>query len=118
MGDVSDLSSGIRLKSRSNAHTRQPWDDDLTFWEDPVTLREIEELMNIAEVKEAASATQHKKPKGAGPPPSNPLRDDGKRSGGKPSSSSSSSKMMTATGFRPSPPLQSQGIHALCQEVT
>ena len=117
MGDVSGLSSGISLKSRSGAQTRQSWDDDSDFWEDPATLCAIEEL-TIAEVKQTTDAAQRGKFKGITPPPTNPLRGNGKRGGGKSTSSSSSSKTITATLFRPSQPLQSQGIHASCQEIT
>lgn len=117
MNDVSDLSSGIYLESRPDVQTRQPWDDDPDFWEDPATLRAIEEL-TIAEGKEAADPAQREKSKGVGLPPTNPLCDNGKRSSGKSTPSSSSSKTITATISRPSKPLQSKGIHASCQEVT
>lgn len=117
MDDVSGLSSVICLKSRFNTQTRQFLDDDSDFWEDEATLREIEEL-TIAEDKAPADAAQREKSKGASPPPISPLRDNGKKSSGKSTSSSSSSKPVTATVFRPSQPLRSQGIHASCQEVT
>ena len=117
MDDVSGLSSGVCLISRFNAQTRQLWDDDSDFWEEEATLREIEEL-TIADEKAAADAAQREKSEGVSPPSTNPLRDNGKRSGGKSTSSSSSSKPVTPTGFQPSQPLRSQGIHASCQEVT
>lgn len=115
MDDVSSLSSGICLKSRFNTQTRQFWDDDSDFWQDEKTLRAIEEL-DIAE-KAPADAAQREKSKVVSPPSTNPPRDNGKKSGGEPTSSSSS-KPVTATVFRPSQPLRSQGIHASCQEVT
>lgn len=114
MGDVSD----IPLKSRSNAQTLQPWDDDSDFWEDPATLHAIDEL-TIAEIKEAADAAQHEKSERTGPLPTGPLLDNERRSGGKSTSSPSSSKTITATIFRPPQSPQSQGIlHASCPEVT
>lgn len=115
MDDVSGLLSGIHLESWSNAQSRQLWDDDSEFWEDPATLRAIEEL-TIAEAKEAADVARREKSKGVGPPHRNPLHDNGKRSNG--GSASSSSKTIVATFSRPSQPLQSQGTHTSCQGVT
>ena len=117
MDDVSDLSSCIRLKSQPDAQIQQPWDDDSGFWDDPATLRAIEEL-TIAEAKEAADVAQREKSQRTGPPATNLLRDNGRRSGGKCASSSSSSRMMVATLSRQSQPAQSQGIHASCRTVT
>lgn len=59
--DVSGLPSSIRLRSQSNARTRQFWDDDSGFWEDPATFLAIDEL-TLADIK-------------GEPSPANPARD-------------------------------------------
>ena len=76
--DVSGLSSGIRLESWSDTQTRQPWDDDSGFWEDPATLRAIAEL-TLAEIKDAARREQ---PTRGSPPPTKNLQDNRRESGG------------------------------------
>jgi hypothetical protein len=79
MDYVSDLSSGIRLKSQSDTQTRQLWNDinDSGFWENPVTFLAIEEL-TLAEATEAAHAPGREQSTGGGPPTTNPLRDNGR----------------------------------------
>lgn len=109
MDDVSGISFIICLKLRCDAQTRQFWDEDSSFWEDPATLLAIEEL-TITEIEEVA---RHEKPMRDNPPPTNPLRDNGKRGSGK--ATSSSAKTITPTLSRPA---QSQGIHVSCQVVT
>ena len=118
MDDVSGLSSDTPLKLWSDAQVRQPWDDDSGFWDDPDTLRAIEEL-TISEIKGPADAALRKRSDIISHTPTTPLRDSGNRSGGRYfSSSSPSSRIIVATLSQQSQPLQSQGIHASCQEVT
>lgn len=114
MDDVSDPSSGIHLKSRSDVETRQLWDDDSDFWEDPATLLALDQL-SIAEVKDAAQAAKHEQSTRGGPPPTNPPRGNGKGSGGR--AASSSAKMAPAILPRPSQP-QSQSKDVYCQVIT
>jgi hypothetical protein len=65
--DVSGLPSSILLKSQSNARTRQFWDDDSGFWEDPATFLAIDEL-TLADIKGEPSPAN---PARGGLPPAN-----------------------------------------------
>ena len=119
MDDVSELSDGIRLTSRSDAQTRQSWDEDSgfweeSFWEDPVTIQALAEL-TLAEAKKAEEAVRREQSTLGGPPPTNQLRGDG-RNGGR--VASRIVRMTPTITPRPSQPPLSQGTDAPCLAVT
>ena len=115
MDNVSGISAGIRLTSRSDTQTWQSWDEDSgfweeSFWEEPATIQALAEL-TIAEAKEAEQTVRRERSTLGGPSPTNQLRGDG-RNGGR--VVSHTVRMNPVITPHPSQPPLSQGTDAPC----